>query len=720
MRWNSFIISTFMLLAVGTSHAETISVSGNVSGTWSADTVLVVGEVRVPPGQVLYIQPGVEVLFQVYCKLIVDSAAALIAIGTETDSIRFDEYSPGINWHGIRFIYASDSSKLKYCQLRHGWASGSGDDSYGGGIYCYYSNPLISNCLIDSCSCAVDGGGIICDYSSPIITGNVVSRNWADDDIGGIFCNYYSDPVISDNIIIGNASNDLGGGLGCSSSNPLISGNIISDNFCISDGAGIYLEFSDPIIINNTIIDNISDDDGGGIVVKHDSNPTIKENLIANNRSLGIGGGISGLSFSYIIISDNLIIGNSAGVNGYGGGLYLSGSYQVVTDNIFGYNFAAVGGGIYATFESNNIDMRGNSIAYNTALRRCGGAYLVGGSGAFYKNTVRNNNSNTGGGLHIQSGLFDKTNMIVRGNSPSQIGGLPTVSYSNIEGGYPGAGNIDEDPLFATVAQPFSEILWGSPCIDVGNPDPMYLDPDTTRSDMGACFYDQGKPVRMLATPYDAPNLIPAAGGDFELKLTLSNHTGSQQPTVIYCDITLPGGSTYGPVIGPINYIAAPNSNISRIRTQGVPAVAPMGVYHYNAYAVMGTDTSMSSFIFGKLGVSDGDNSSGWNNSGDPFEGPVSYTKLIANQPTKFSLEQNHPNPFNPFTTIEFSLPVAGMTKLTVFDLQGRRIASLIDSWYPAGDHEVVFDGSDFSTGIYLYRLEAGDFTASGKMVLLK
>jgi predicted outer membrane repeat protein len=760
------LVSVLFCLAVftfSTSHADVITVSGNVSGTWSADTVLVTGEALVPPGEVLEIMPGVQVLFTVNCKLIVQANSTLMAVGTEFEPIRFDAYNINNWWHGIEFLNAQDSSRLEHCILKRGQESAlrfeycsptianciidscqaNGD---GGAMHCYYSSPIISSCVISNNSSNDDGGGIYAYESNITITDSEFTNNWASDWGGGFVC-LYSNPIIIGNTFIGNSTNNDGGALGidvspsgiiadnlitynmvddqgagiiCWGSSPEITGNIISSNFAAGSAGGICSKVdSAPIINGNVIVDNATSQTGGGISCFTNGN-TIENNIISNNTSFYQGGGIY-CSGSLNIIDGNFISGNTVRGGYYGGGLYInSGSDHVVANNTVGYNFAANGGGVYVSYAS-NLDMKGNSVAHNTASGQCGGVYLYGGSGAFYKNTVRDNSSTAGGGLQFQTGSFIITNLIVRGNTPSQItGSAPAITYSDIEGGFPGTGNIDEDPLFATVAQPFSELLCGSPCIDSGDPDPMYLDPDTTRSDMGACFYDQSVPVRMLATPYDAPNLIPAAGGDFELKLTLSNHTNSQQPVLIYCDITLPDGSIYGPVIGPINYTAAPNSNISRIRTQSVPAVAPLGVYHYNAYAVMGTDTSMSSFIFGKLGVSDDDNTSGWSNSGDSFEGPISYTKLIANQPTEFSLEQNHPNPFNPVTTIGFTLPKAGMTKLTIFDLQGRRIASLIDDWYPAGDHEVVFDGSNFPSGIYLYRLEAGDFTASGKMVLLK
>jgi len=88
--------------------------------------------------------------------------------------------------------------------------------------------------------------------------------------------------------------------------------------------------------------------------------------------------------------------------------------------------------------------------------------------------------------------------------------------------------------------------------------------------------------------------------------------------------------------------------------------------------------------------------------------------------PAEFRLYPNHPNPFNAITLLSFQLPVAGHVTLQVFDLQGRLVETLIDGWRDAGSHSVVFDGSNLSSGLYLYRITAGSFDATGKMVLLK
>jgi len=93
--------------------------------------------------------------------------------------------------------------------------------------------------------------------------------------------------------------------------------------------------------------------------------------------------------------------------------------------------------------------------------------------------------------------------------------------------------------------------------------------------------------------------------------------------------------------------------------------------------------------------------------------------------PYTWSLAQNYPNPFNPSTTIEFSLERASRVRLQVFNILGRVVVNLHEGMLAAGPHAIVWDGRDesgesVSTGIYLYRLEAADYTQSKKMMLLK
>jgi hypothetical protein len=89
-------------------------------------------------------------------------------------------------------------------------------------------------------------------------------------------------------------------------------------------------------------------------------------------------------------------------------------------------------------------------------------------------------------------------------------------------------------------------------------------------------------------------------------------------------------------------------------------------------------------------------------------------------QPNIYRLDQNFPNPFNPTTTISFNLPKDDLVQLRVFNLNGREVTTLSYGKFGAGSHSIAFDGSQLASGVYFYRLEAGSFNATRKMLLLK
>ncbi len=103
----------------------------------------------------------------------------------------------------------------------------------------------------------------------------------------------------------------------------------------------------------------------------------------------------------------------------------------------------------------------------------------------------------------------------------------------------------------------------------------------------------------------------------------------------------------------------------------------------------------------------------------------INCVEKDANLPQEYALHQNYPNPFNPVTQISFSLPSAGEVTVQVYNLLGQRVRSLVSGFYEAGNHSVDWDGANeagkqVSSGVYFYRLTAGSFTETKKMVLLK
>ena len=88
--------------------------------------------------------------------------------------------------------------------------------------------------------------------------------------------------------------------------------------------------------------------------------------------------------------------------------------------------------------------------------------------------------------------------------------------------------------------------------------------------------------------------------------------------------------------------------------------------------------------------------------------------------PKEFKLEQNYPNPFNPTTTIQYQLPTDARVTLKVYDILGSEVATLINEEQEAGYKEVQFNGSGYASGMYVYRLQAGEYVSTKKMMLVK
>ena len=88
--------------------------------------------------------------------------------------------------------------------------------------------------------------------------------------------------------------------------------------------------------------------------------------------------------------------------------------------------------------------------------------------------------------------------------------------------------------------------------------------------------------------------------------------------------------------------------------------------------------------------------------------------------PEKITLQQAHPNPFNPTTTISYSLPEASYVQLDVYSITGQKVTTLVNGFTPAGNHNVIFDGSHFGSGIYIYRFQAEGFRKTGEMLMVR
>jgi hypothetical protein len=589
----ALIIPILLWIAVLPVIASAIEVSGDVWGTWSPhnNPYEVVGELRVPPESTLVIEPGVFVDFHGHYKFIVDSLATLLAIGTESDSIYFTTDDTTTGWHGIRLCYADSNSQISYCHLEYGKAVGSVSDAAGGAIFHSYSSLTIDH--------------------------NTITRNYASRWSGAIDC-HHSSAVISHNTISENRSGLYAGAITCWDSNVEMIDNTIHYNCVeVGIGGGIYCAHSDLTMRGNKVSGNRASWGGGGGIVCRDGTIAITGNTITGNGGDG-GGGLSLARCSGSIV-DNFISGNWAGscTDGIGGGLYCHSSDIIISNNIIRGNNSFYGGGLVCDECSPIID---HCLITSNGAESLGAAiYCVDASPIFVNNTISGNTSWRGlaGGIYSEASDITVLNTILWGDSaqalPYEIllDSLSTldITYSDIQGGWSGEGNIDVDPLFRDpqawdfhLMADYCGDPHNSPCIDVGHPDSLDALVD--------CSHGLG---------------------------------------TVRCDMGAYGG--------------------------------------YNTGWPTGIDD-------------DGDNN------------PVI--------PKQFLLHQNYPNPFNATTVIGYRLTSPTYVKLEIFNLFGQRLATLVDCKQQGGNGYVIWDASEVSSGLYFYKLTAGDYTETRRLTLVK
>ena len=88
--------------------------------------------------------------------------------------------------------------------------------------------------------------------------------------------------------------------------------------------------------------------------------------------------------------------------------------------------------------------------------------------------------------------------------------------------------------------------------------------------------------------------------------------------------------------------------------------------------------------------------------------------------PEVYALSQNYPNPFNPSTVINFSIPESGLVTLKIYNVLGQEVVELVNDVKSAGSYEVTFDASNLTSGMYVYTITSGNYSATKKMMLLK
>jgi parallel beta-helix repeat protein/predicted outer membrane repeat protein len=397
------------------------------------------------------------------------------------------------------------------------------------------------------------------ENETSLLKGFTIKHGFIDGSGGGIYCINSSSPSIRDNIIMENQSWG-GGGIKCDDSSPVVEKNIILRNIGSSSGGGIsiYGSKSHPIVVGNIIREN-GGDWAGGIFIDRTTYTIIKGNEITLNEAYE-GGGIMSYS-SNPVIMNNKIIGNVA-YNSGGGVRCTMYSSPFLVDNIIVGNIAegfygGAGGGIWCE-ENSFVRIEGTTITENIA-------------------------DEYGGGIYCDDSFMHITNSIVLENSAGIAGeniyaidsNRVEINYSNIEGGWEGDGNIDANPMFVLPDKHDYRLLWGSPCIDSGIS--YFHDPDGTRSDMGAYYFNQDD----YLTLYLTPNMTEVVqGGQLEVIYTVINRWSQPESFWGLTQAILPGGNPLN-VLGPDQFTLPANTTIQRHFNHDIPTGVPLGLYEY-------------------------------------------------------------------------------------------------------------------------------------------
>ena len=387
--------------------------------------------------------------------------------------------------------------------------------------------------------------------------------------------------------------------------------------------------------------------------------------------------------------------------NDFGGVTYVE--HNIICDNIYDGFDPYLG----------TTHLTNNSIVDNG---RDGYHDWAGGGTVYIKNNIFANNGRYGIFKHRDTPVYISYNDVwnnVEGAYYEGYSGSPTPFDP-----YPGTGEIAADPIFVGPEVEDYHLRWHTPCLDAGDPN-LPLDPDGTRSDMGAFYFDQDVDGIVELYPHNTPIVIPPEGGDITYDGWAFNISDNPLTVDIRGYLYLEGVGRYHRVHKHKNVSIPVGDSVGQngiINT--VPSFFPAGDYTLVAYIGVFPHTIIDScyFYFTKTGsigsgTVDGLAVKGWFREANP-EG--------SSLPVDYSLFQNYPNPFNATTSISYQLGVDGHVKLEVYSTLGRKVATLIDSKQQAGYRSVAWDASQVSSGLYFYKLTAGDFTETKRMILVK
>jgi hypothetical protein len=225
--------------------------------------------------------------------------------------------------------------------------------------------------------------------------------------------------------------------------------------------------------------------------------------------------------------------------------------------------------------------------------------------------------------------------------------------------------------------------------------------------------YPSGISGRTLKGP--TPGCTPCHGGGQNTTVTLTGPSTMEVNTTAVCTVQVSGTNTGVDIAVSGGELSESSSRLKTLDSELTHPSPGSGTYvfTYRAPATPGTETIYATGVTSRNGP--------WNHAQSlviTITGTVS--DVTDEQPLAYALEQNFPNPFNPSTRIAYSIPEAARVRLEVYNLTGELVATLVDEPEAAGHYAVTFENPGLPSGMYLYRISAGNFVATRKFLLLK
>ena len=532
--------------------------------------------------------------------------------------------------------------------------------------------------------------------SNMTLTGG--SASWSG---GGIYCNNNSSPSLTNVTISGNSAYWSGGGIFCENSSPSLTNVTISGNSASSSGGGIYCYYSSPSLENVTISENTASEIGGGIYCSSNSS----------------------LSLTNVTISDNS---------------------------------ADDGGGIYCIDNSNPSLV--NCILWNDSPQEV----------YFYDEEETNSITITYSDMH---------------------GGEESIVTNNNGTVYWEEGNIDANPLFCEPDSSDYTLAENSPCVGTGQDGANMgaygvgceaIDLEPVIEDIANTTINEDEELSItlsaesphgytltFSTYSDTADVFTSVLVDTLTLSTTENWNGFSQVTVIVTDeVGLSDTTSFELIVNPVNdspgdfLLLSPANNSEIIITaDNLDEIIQFsweesidvdgdeltysfdGIEFFTFEPVQENQLSMTyaemaelmneqelDYISGEWTVIAVDGEYSVPASNGHFTLTIDATALSIDElniPEEFALHNNYPNPFNPVTTIRYDIPEQADVEITIHNLLGQMVKTLVNETMNPGKYSVIWDGTNnagmpLSSGVYIYRLVTQEFSQSKKLILLK